>query len=78
MHILIVPNKHISSVAELCGEDARLLIKAFCLANDLAVSAGVAQGGYRLVINCGADAGQSVLHLHFHLLGGRQMRWPPG
>ena len=78
VHILIVPNKHIPSVAELCDEDARLLVKAFCLASDLAASEGIAQGGYRLVINCGADGGQSVPHLHLHLLGGRQMRWPPG
>ena len=78
VHILIVPNKHIPSVAEICDEDGRLLVKAFCLANDLAASEGIAQRGYRLVINHGADGGQSVSHLHIHLLGGRQMSWPPG
>lgn len=77
-HILIVPNEHIPNVASVCAEHARLIWKAVCVANDLAQVEGIAPRGYRLVINCGPDAGQSIDHLHFHLLGGRPMRWPPG
>ncbi len=77
-HILIVPNEHIESVADL-QDDARAGAAARCLqtAADLARSEGLAHG-YRVVANVGPDAGQSVLHLHFHLLGGRKFRWPPG
>lgn len=77
-HILIIPNAHIASVDELADESAANAA-AQCLraAREIAGAYGLS-GGYRLVTNVGADAGQSVFHLHFHLLAGRRMNWPPG
>lgn len=72
-HILIVPRRHIESVAELAAEDAALGGHLLLAAGQIARSAGVAESGYRLVTNSGAEGGQSVLHLHLHLLGGRQL-----
>ncbi len=76
-HALIVPKKHIESAAALGEEDGALLGKIFALAAKLCAEEGVTNG-YRVVTNVGADGGQSVPHLHFHVLGGRQMAWPPG
>ena len=76
VHILIVPRAHIPTVKEVT--DPTLVGKLTSMATDLAQRAGVADGGYRLVINTNADAGQTVFHLHLHLLGGRHMSWPPG
>lgn len=76
-HILMVPNRHIPSLNEVRGEDAALLTAALTLAPRLATQEKL-ERGYRLVLNTGAESGQSVLHLHFHLLGGRPMLWPPG
>ncbi len=78
VHILIVPKEHITSIKEIEGEQCALLLDMFLLANEIAVDEGVAQSGYRLVINTGEDAGQEISHLHIHLLGGRFMKWPPG
>ncbi len=77
-HILIIPNVHIGSLQDL-KSDEQVAAAAECLrvVDDLASSEGLT-GGYRLVTNTGPDAGQSVFHLHFHLLGGRRMAWPPG
>lgn len=77
-HILIIPNNHIASVDELADE-VTANAAAWCLrvAREIANARGLS-GGYRLVTNVGADAGQSVFHLHFHLLAGRRMNWPPG
>ncbi len=77
-HILIIPNQHIESVDTL-GDDNSALAAARCLeaAPKIAAQEGLT-GGYRLVTNVGPDSGQSVFHLHFHLLGGRKMGWPPG
>lgn len=77
-HILVIPRTHIASAAELTDEHAPMLGRLFSVAAQLARDAGVAQGGFRLVTNAGRGAGQSVDHLHFHLLGGRTMSWPPG
>lgn len=77
-HILIVPNKHVDGLAQLADEHAPALAAMFAAANKLAASEGVTQNGYRLVLNQGRDGGQTVFHLHMHLLGGRAMRWPPG
>jgi len=77
-HILIVPNKHIGSVGDASGEDQAVLGKLLLAAAQIAQEKGVANRGYRLVINTGVDGGQSVSHLHVHLLAGRQMSWPPG
>ena len=77
-HILIVPRKHIASVNDLEDEDANIMGKMLLAAQDIAGFEGVAANGYRLVVNCNADAGQTVFHIHMHLLGGRNMTWPPG
>lgn len=78
IHILVVPRKPVPSVNHLTPEDEPLTGHLFTVAKKLAGELGVADGGYRLVMNCGDDAGQSVDHIHLHLLGGRSMQWPPG
>lgn len=77
-HLLIMPREHIDSAAELAESDAAMLGRVFAVAASLAREAGIAERGFRLVTNSGPAAGQSVDHLHFHLLGGRSMSWPPG
>ncbi len=77
-HMLIIPKRHLDTIADLTPETAPLMSEAVVLANRLAQQAGIAEQGYRLVLNCGSGAGQSVFHVHLHLLGGRPMRWPPG
>ncbi len=77
-HILIIPIPHIENLADASGEQAQLLGRCNLVAAQIAYKEGIAEDGYRLVTNVGADAGQSVDHLHFHLLGGRCMHWPPG
>ena len=77
-HILIVPNAHIMSTNELAEEHVELMGRIVHLAAELARQEGIAAGGYRLVVNTGPDAGQSVGHFHLHLLGGRRLGWPPG
>ena len=77
-HILLIPRRHIASMADLTAEDGPILVSLFTTAVKLARDLGFAEGGYRFVTNVGPDAGQSVFHLHFHLLGGRKFRWPPG
>jgi histidine triad (HIT) family protein len=78
VHILLISREHIRSAAELTEEHAALLARLFVVAGRLAEAEGVAQSGYRLVTNIGGQAGQSVHHLHLHLLGGRALSWPPG
>ena len=73
-HILIVPNKHIDSVNLIIVDDEPLIGKLYSVAKELAAKEGISESGYRLVVNTGAGAGQTVFHLHMHLLGGRQMR----
>ena len=77
VHVLIIPKKHLGSLNEASCEDAELLAHMLLKAKDIAAELGL-ENGYRLVINTGADGGQSVPHLHIHLLGKRQMNWPPG
>ena len=77
-HFLIIPTVHIPTLADVSDTQAPLLGRALQFANRLAQEARLTDGGYRVVINCGAGAGQSVWHLHMHLLGGRPLRWPPG
>lgn len=77
IHILICPRKHIKSLSDATPDDATWLGRAQLVAAELAAERGLA-AGYRTVINNGSDAGQSVSHLHLHLLGGRPFRWPPG
>ena len=78
VHVLIVPRKHIPAVNELEADDAEVIGQLFLNARTIARELGVANSGYRLVINNGGDAGQSVDHIHLHLLGGRPLQWPPG
>ena len=73
-HILIVPNRHIDSVSALASGDEQLIGHLFSVAGQLAKSEGVDQGGYRLITNTGPDAGQTVFHIHMHLLGGQKMK----
>jgi histidine triad (HIT) family protein len=77
-HLLLIPRRHIDSAADLAEDDAEMLGRLFSVAAKLARGAGIADRGFRLVSNSGPAAGQSVDHLHFHLLGGRSMSWPPG
>ncbi len=77
-HILVIPNKHIVSVSDASAEDQMLLGKLMLVAAEVAGQQSLADNGYRLVINTGAHGGQTVFHLHVHLLGGRNMTWPPG
>ena len=78
IHSLIVPRKHLASLKDATPGDAALLGRLFMVAAQLARERGLEPKGYRVVINTGSWAGQSVFHLHLHLLGGRVFRWPPG
>lgn len=78
VHQLLMPRQHVASAAELGEDDAALLGRLFSVAARLAAEAGLPERGYRLVSNVGADGGQSVPHLHLHLVGGRRFAWPPG
>ena len=76
--MLLISREHIASAAELTDADAPLLGRLFALAAEIARDEGIAEGGYRVVTNIGTWGGQSVDHLHFHLMGGRPFSWPPG
>jgi histidine triad (HIT) family protein len=77
-HVLVVPRKHIESLADLAPGDDALVGGMVRRARELAREAGLAERGYRLLFNCGDDAGYSVYHIHLHLVGGRKLGWPPG
>ena len=77
-HILIVPNRIIPTLNDATADDQMLLGKLLLTAQKLAREMGIADSGYRVVMNCNADGGQSVYHIHLHLLGGRKLTWPPG
>ena len=77
-HLLVIPVEHIESLDDASQKDEALLGHLLRVAARVANAAGLAEGGYRVVINNGAGAGQSVFHLHVHMLGGRAMNWPPG
>ena len=78
VHQLLIPRSHIGSAADLAEEDGAMLGRLFGVGARLAAEAGLPERGYRLVTNVGADGGQSVPHLHVHLIGGRRFAWPPG
>ena len=78
VHLIVIPKRHVSRVADLSEADAALVGRLVVAANGLARQQQITESGYRLVINCNAHGGQTVYHLHLHLLGGRPMRWPPG
>jgi len=78
VHVLIIPKKHIATLNDLSAGEIDQIGKLMKAAVHIARESGLADSGYRTVMNCNADAGQSVFHIHMHLLGGRSMRWPPG
>lgn len=78
VHILVIPKKPIVNVENISDEDAPLIGHIWSKIRDIARAEGLAEDGYRVVVNCGANGGQSVDHLHYHLLGGRSLTWPPG
>ena len=77
-HVLFVPRRHIASMTDLTMEDGPVLASIFMAASKVARELGIAESGFRFVTNVGPDSGQSVFHLHFHLLGGRKLAWPTG
>jgi histidine triad (HIT) family protein len=77
-HTLVIPRKHVASIAELQDSNVGLLGHLMLTGNKIATLKGIADAGYRFVINTGVDGGQTVFHLHLHVLGGRHMAWPPG
>ena len=78
VHILIIPKEPIPTINDLQGNHADLVGQLFLAASKIASEEGIAEQGYRVVMNCNDAGGQMVYHIHLHLLGGRQMRWPPG
>ena len=78
LHVLVIPRKHIATINDIQPDDAALIGKLMLAAKQVAADAGYADDGYRVVMNCGADAGQTVFHIHLHLLAGRHLSWPPG
>lgn len=77
-HILIIPKEHFASLDDIPENKSGLLSQILMKARDIARDRGIAQSGYRIVLNTARDSGQEVLHIHFHILGGRKMSWPPG
>jgi len=78
VHVLIIPKKHIPTLLDLKKEDDPLIGHLIRVANEIAQKRGISERGFRIITNCNKDAGQSVYHIHIHLLGGRVMHWPPG
>jgi len=78
LHVLIIPKKHIATINDVEEQDAVLMGKLFLAAKKIAAEEGMSDEGYRTVMNCGEAAGQTVFHVHMHLLAGRDLSWPPG
>jgi histidine triad (HIT) family protein len=78
VHVLLIPRRHIASLNEAVSTDHTLLGHLLCVVPRIAAQEGMADSGFRTVINTGEQAGQTVFHLHLHLLGGRSLEWPPG
>ena len=78
VHILVIPKKHLSTALDIRPEDHALIGRLFEAAGTIARERGIAERGFRLVMNTNAEAGQTVYHIHLHILGGRPMHWPPG
>lgn len=77
-HVLVIPRKHLATIDEMNEEDEGLIGHLVFVATRVARDEGLSESGYRLVMNCGAGGGQSVFHIHLHVIGGRQLSWPPG
>ena len=78
MHVLVIPKRHIATLNDLDDGDAALMGRLMRRASAIATDKGYAERGYRTVVNCNSEAGQTVFHIHLHLLGGRRLGWPPG
>jgi histidine triad (HIT) family protein len=78
VHLLIIPKEHIPTMNDLEAHHAEMVGKLMLAAKELAAREGIAEDGYRVVMNCNQGGGQAVYHIHLHLIGGRQMQWPPG
>jgi len=77
-HLLIIPRKHIATINDIAEEDEALVGSLYSAAREIAAAEGIADDGFRAVMNCNEGAGQTVFHIHLHLLGGRPLTWPPG
>lgn len=77
-HVLIIPRKHIPTINDITQDDQAIVGSLYSAAREIAAAEGVAEEGYRAVMNCNEGAGQTVFHIHLHLLGGRAFSWPPG
>lgn len=77
-HVLIIPRKHIATLNDIAAEDEAIVGSLYSAAREIVAEEGIAEEGYRAVMNCNAAAGQTVFHIHLHLLGGRLLGWPPG
>ena len=77
-HVLIIPRQHIATINDIQPENSALVGQLYLTAKQIAQDMGFSDAGYRVVMNCNQDAGQTVFHIHLHLLGGRQLGWPPG
>lgn len=78
VHVLVIPKKHISRITEMNEDDQQLVGKMIYMGKEVAAELGIAESGFRLVLNSGPDANQTVHHIHLHVIGGRKMGWPPG
>lgn len=78
VHMLVIPKKHIPTLLDLKSEDDHLIGHLFSIANKIARDKGISERGFRVVTNCNPESGQTVYHIHLHILGGRHMHWPPG
>ena len=78
LHVLIIPKQHIATINDLDKDNADVIGKLYLAAKKIAADAGYSDDGYRVVMNCGESAGQTVFHIHLHLLAGRSLSWPPG
>lgn len=78
LHALVIPKKHIATINDIQPDDAPVIGEMYLAAKEIAAQAGYSDAGYRTVMNCGVDAGQTVFHIHLHVLAGRSLSWPPG
>ncbi len=78
IHVIIIPRQHIEDLNSIKQESSEVIGHIFMVVREIAKKLGVAENGYRIVSNCGEQGGQTVQHIHFHLLGGRMLQWPPG
>lgn len=78
VHVLVIPKEHIESANHITEENSQVIAHIFQVINKIVEELNIAEDGYRIVNNCGNDGGQTVGHLHFHVLGGRKLQWPPG